>query len=276
MAGALAEEGYAVLREARVPCYPSIESCLAALDGLARWGAASRRPPRPRPVPRPAALPPGVLTERAARAFLAPYGIAGPAERFCESGRAARRAADALGYPVVLKVEAEGLAHKSEAGGVRVGLADGDTVAAAYDAMLADVRRKVPAARVRGVLVQAQARGVAELLVGAARDPRFGPVVSCGLGGIFVEVFEDVAVRLAPVDEAEAREMLASLRAYPVLVGARGRPRADLEAAARAVAAVSRAACDLGDALDSVEVNPLIVGAEGEGAVAVDALVIAR
>lgn len=276
MAGALAQAGYDLLREEGVPCYPSIEGCLAALEGLARWGAARRRPARARPSSRAVSLPRGVLTERAARAFLGPYGLDGPSERFCETARETRAAADALGYPVVLKVEADGLAHKSEAGGVRTGLADGAAVVAAYDAMLGDVRRLAPHARVRGVLVQAMVRGVAELLVGATRDPRFGPVVSCGLGGIFVEVLGDVVARPAPVDDGEAREMLASLKAFPLLAGARGRAKADLGAAARAVAAVSRAAVDLGDALDSVEVNPLIVLPEGQGAVAVDALVIVR
>ncbi len=276
MAGALAQAGYDLLREEGVPCYPSIDGCLAALDGLVRWGAASRRPPRRVPATRPAQLPAGVLSERAARRFLASYGVTGPEERFCTSAAAARAAADAIGYPVVLKVEADGLAHKSEAGGVRVGLADGQAMGAAYDAMLVEVRRRAPGVRVRGVLVQAQVRGVAEILVGATRDPQFGPVVSCGLGGIFVEVFRDVALGRAPVGPAEARAMLESLRAYPLLVGARGRPRADLDAVARALAAVSQAACDLGEALEAIEVNPLIVGPEGEGAVAVDAVVITR
>jgi acyl-CoA synthetase (NDP forming) len=278
MAGALAEAGYALLREAGVPCFPTLRGSLAALGGVARWAQARTQPVRAAgPAGAGAArVPPGALTERAARAVLALYGVRGPREAFAAGPEEAGAAAAALGYPVVLKVEAPGLSHKTEAGGVRLGLTDRGAVEAAARAMLAGVRAAAPGAAVRGFLVQEQAAGVAELLVGATRDPRFGAVVTCGLGGIFAEALGDVALRLAPVDEGEARAMLEELRGFPLLAGARGRPPADLGAAAAAVAAVSRLAVDLGDRLEALEVNPLVVAAAGGGAVAVDALLQTR
>jgi hypothetical protein len=140
--------------------------------------------------------------------------------------------------------------------------------------MLGRVRQKAPAARIDGVLVAPMVGGGTELILGAKRDPVFGPVVVVGLGGIFAEIMQDVAMRPAPVDEAEAMEMLRSLKAFAVLDGARGRPRADLPAAARAIAALSRFAAQHADSVAEIDINPMLLLPEGQGAVALDALIV--
>jgi acetyltransferase len=276
MAGTLGSSAYGILRAGGLPCFPTLTSGLGALAGLARWASAQQQPTRPIPfVTRVPEVPVGVLSERVARAFLAAYGVPGPREIFCETLAEATAAADHIGYPVVIKVEADGLAHKTEFGGVRLGLASNEAVRLAASAMLADVTARL-GVEPRGILVQEHVRGLVELLVGAIRDSVFGPVVSCGIGGIFAEVYRDVTLRLAPVDEEEARQMLGELRGFPLLMGVRGRPPGDVDAAARVIAAVSQAACDLGDHLQELELNPLIVRADGAGVVAVDALAVIR
>jgi len=144
----------------------------------------------------------------------------------------------------------------------------------AHDAMLSRVRAGAPRARIEGVLVSPMVGGGVELILGAKRDPVFGPVVLVGLGGIFAEVIQDIAVRPAPVDEAEAMAMLRSLKAFAVLDGARGRPKADLDAAAAAIAAMSRFAAQHAEQVTEIDINPLLVRPAGEGAVALDALIV--
>ncbi|MFD1112007.1 acetate--CoA ligase family protein [Pseudoroseomonas ludipueritiae] len=250
---------------------PSAQT-LAGLCGLA---AARDLPPPPAPVAPAGPLPPEALrNEYGAKQALAGAGVPVLPEKIARSAREASEAAQAMGFPVVLKVLSEDLPHKTEVGGVVLNLADAAAVAAAYDAMLARVRQKAPTARIDGVLVSPMARGGTELILGAKRDPVFGPVVVVGLGGIFAEIIQDVAVRPTPVEEAEAMEMLRSLKAFPVLDGARGRPRADLPAAARAIAALSRFAAAHAGEVAEIDINPLLLLPEGQGAVALDALLV--
>jgi len=161
--------------------------------------------------------------------------------------------------------------HKSDAGGVRVGLADRAAVTSAVREIEQSVTRAVPGARIEGYSVQEMVRGEAEVIVGVRRDEQFGPVVMVGLGGIAVEILNDVAIATAPVSAQRVHRLLATLRAAPLFRGARGRPPLDTDAIARVVERVSWLAADLGTRLIDLEVNPLIVRAEGAGAVAVDA-----
>jgi len=176
----------------------------------------------------------------------------------------AATAAAALGFPVALKAVSPTIVHKSDAGAVRLGLRSADEVAGAAGEM-AD--RLV----VEGFLVQPMIDGEAEVIVGARRDPHFGPVVLAGLGGIAVEILKDVALAPAPVTVERARALLDALRAAPLLHGARGRPPLDVAAVADVVVRVSWLAADLGPRLVDLEINPLIVRAAGAGAIAVDA-----
>ena len=180
-------------------------------------------------------------------------------------------AAKAIGFPVVLKVLSPDIAHKSEAGGVVLGLRNADDVATAYDAMMARVRQHEPNARIEGALVARMIEGGVETVIGTKRDPMFGPVVMFGLGGVYVEVLKDVTLRLAPVDRATALEMIRGIKGFPLLAGARGKPPADLDALADALVAMSRFAAAHPE-VASAEINPFI--ALPQGGVAVDALIL--
>ncbi len=218
-----AADGHAsVLQEAGVPCFPWPERTARAAGAAVRCGTRAARPgPAPRPAGqrrRPPRLPRpgrrGLLAPDEARELLSGAGIPVAETLLCADPAAAAAAAGRLGYPVVLKVAHPGLSHKSDVGGVRLGLGTGDAVRAAADDLLA-------LADGAAVLVQRQHQGV-ELLVGAVRDPAFGPVVMAGLGGVQVEAWRDVQLAVAPVDEAQAAGLLRSLRGAAILDGPRG------------------------------------------------------
>jgi acetyl-CoA synthetase (ADP-forming) len=175
-------------------------------------------------------------------------------------------AAAALGFPVALKAVSSALVHKTDAGAVRLNLHHRDEVVAAAEAMAATL-----GARLEGFAVQAMVRGDAEVIVGARRDPQFGPVVLVGLGGIAVEILKDIALAPAPVAPERAQAMLDTLRTVPLFHGARGRPALDVPAIVHAVVRLSWLAADLGPRLVELEINPLIVRESGHGAIAVDA-----
>jgi acyl-CoA synthetase (NDP forming) len=247
----------AALREGGVPVYGEVESAVAALALLADRRQSQRVAPVGLEL-EPLEPPPSGYT--AARAFLAAAGVPMGAARPATTLEDALAAAVELGYPVALK--AVDRLHKSEGGGVVLGIADGDelTVAVArLDASELSVEAMAPLDD-----------GV-ELIVGAKRDPRFGAIVLVGLGGVYAEILDDVAVALAPIDESEAERLVGSLRGAPLLEGARGRPTLDVAAAADAVAAVSRAAAACA-AVAELDVNPLLV--LPSGAVALDARVV--
>jgi hypothetical protein len=178
-------------------------------------------------------------------------------------------AADRIGYPVAVKVDAVGLAHKSDVGGLRINLADGVAVAAAVPELLA--AGSATGARVRGVLVQAMVPAGVEMIVGARRDATVGPIVLVGFGGVLAELLDDVAVRLLPVRPLDARAMVDDLRGAAVLKGARGRPAVDLDSLAGLIVAVGQMAAARPDIL-AIEINPAITGPAGT--TAVDALVV--
>jgi acetate---CoA ligase (ADP-forming) len=189
------------------------------------------------------------------------------------SAEDAVRAADRVGYPVVVKIDSPDVAHKSDVGGVRVGCANADDVRRAFTEMLADVRRRAPTPRIDGVLVQQMiARGI-EMILGVKTDPLFGPAIVVGFGGVFVEVLRDVAVRVPPIDVGDAREMIDELRGAALLHGARGRSPADVGALAETIVKLAALADTHRDRLKALDINPLIVLDEGSGVVAVDWLV---
>ncbi len=225
----------------------------------------------------PGAAPTRTVAEHEAKPRLRAAGIPVTREILTRSVEEATAAARSIGYPVVLKVQSPDLPHKTDAGGVALGLASDDAVRATYDALLARVRRACPRAAIDGVLVQAEVRdAVAELIVGVTRDLVFGPLILCGLGGTLTEVFCDVARRLLPITRRQAETMLAELACLPLLTGARGRPRGDLGAVADVLVAVSGWALSEGDRLLELDINPLMVLPEGRGAVVVDAMIVER
>ncbi|MGH7278687.1 MAG: acetate--CoA ligase family protein, partial [Candidatus Rokuibacteriota bacterium] len=217
-----------------------------------------------------AALPVDRLpAEHEARHVLAAYGIPGPRQSVARSADDAVKAARSIGYPIVLKGIVADVAHKSEAGLVKLGLLSDDAVRRAA-ADLLDRGEGTPVM----LLVQEMARPVAEILVGARIDAEFGPIVVVGAGGVMVELYRDVAIRLAPVTEAVALQMIGETRAASLLSGWRGRARGDLLATAGAVVALSRFIADFREEIAEVEINPLGVLEEGRGVTALDCLIV--
>ncbi|WP_128983918.1 acetate--CoA ligase family protein [Streptomyces roseicoloratus] len=214
------------------------------------------------------------LSEHAAKQLLRAYGIRVPREQLVTSAAAAVRAAGLVGYPVVMKASGAQLAHKTELGLVKVGLTSASQIRDAYRE-LTDIAR-YEGIDLDGVLVcQMVGRGV-EMVVGVSRDPLFGPTVTVGLGGVLVEVLNDAAVRVPPFGEREARDMLGELRGRALLDGVRGAPAADVDALVEVVLRVQRMALELDGDLAELDINPLMVLPRGQGAVALDALVVCR
>ncbi|MGC9181755.1 acetate--CoA ligase family protein [Thermogladius sp.] len=211
------------------------------------------------------------LLEHEAMRLMELYGIKVADYGFAESGREAREVADKIGYPVVVKVVSPDISHKTDVGGVVLGLKSGEEVERACGAITKNVRERQPGARLTGFLVQKMMPPGVEVIIGATRDQVFGPVIMFGLGGIFVEVLKDVTFRVAPVSYQDAIEMLGEIKASRILEGYRSQPPVDKEAIAGMIVSLSRLMED-NPYIISVDLNPVI--AYSRGAVVVDARVI--
>ena len=260
-----------------IPVFSSIDAAATGLAGLVRLGQLRKVAAPSAELPAAQRVDPAVFqNEYQAKLALANAGIDVPQEVIARDADDAVRAADAIGYPVVLKVASEDVAHKTEAGGVQLNLADADAVRAAHAQILANVARHAPQARIDGVLVAPMLRGGTEMIAGVSQDPVFGPIVMVGMGGIYAEVLNDVAVQAAPVTEDEALAMIRSLKMFPILDGARGQAKADIAAAARSVARLSEFAFRHRDDIADIDMNPILVRQAGQGVVVLDALMIPR
>ena len=180
------------------------------------------------------------------------------------------------GFPLVMKIQSRDIPHKSEVGGVRVGIASKGEVFLAYDALLDNARRHRPDADIQGVLVGPMANKGVEIIVGTMLDATFGPMIMVGLGGITTELFRDVVYRPAPVSAEEAAAMLAELKAAPLLNGFRGAAKADVAALSQLIAQVSVLAAQQAREISEIELNPVLVHPEGQGVTIVDALVVRK
>jgi acyl-CoA synthetase (NDP forming) len=268
-------ETIAQLNEMGIPTVETIDAACATLAALVRLGTRGAQSEAAVASPSLETLPPEAFAnEASAKAVLAQSGIPVLKEVTAASRDEALAAARDIGFPVVLKIVSPDIPHKTEVGGVVVGVRSEEQLREEHDAMLARVAQKAPQARIAGVLVAQMAQGGTELILGTTKDPVFGPVVMVGLGGIFAEVLRDVALQVAPVTEAQAMQMLRSLKAFPLFDGARGRPKADVAAAARAVAALSQFAARHADTVAEIDINPLVVLDHGRGAFALDALLV--
>lgn len=212
------------------------------------------------------------LTETEAKAALAAFGVPVVHDALVQTAAEARTAAEGIGYPLVAKLVSRDVAHKTEHGLIRLGLQDADAVADAFAAITAKARAMD--VRIDGVTIEPMLEGGVEILAGVTRDPVFGWLLTVGLGGVWTELMQDVTHALLPVGRGEVEAMLRRLKGFALLDGYRGAPKADVAAAATAIAALGDAVLAGGDALREVEINPLLVLAEGQGAVAVDALVL--
>ena len=258
-----------------IPVFPSIPAAAIGLAGLVRLGQLGTLPAAAAYDGPVDSVDAAVFrNEFHAKKALAAAGISVPREEIVASADEAVRSARATGYPVVLKIASEDIAHKTEIGGVALELQDDDAVRQAYDRLMANARRHAPEARLDGVLVAPMVRGGVELIAGVSRDPVFGPVVMVGLGGIYAEILKDVALQVAPVSEDEALRMIRGLKMFPLLDGARGQPKADVAAAARTVARLSEFACRHAADVAEIDMNPILVKPQGEGVLVLDALMV--
>jgi acyl-CoA synthetase (NDP forming) len=262
-----APEALSMLSRAGVPNFRTPEACADAIAA-----ALSRQPPRPLPVctAAPAASSGPILDELAAGALLDRLGIARAPSVALEVG-IARAPSLPFAYPVAVKVLCAEIAHKTDVGGVALGVADGDALLAAMQKIAAAVAERRPGARVGRVLVQPMVSGLGEVLLGYRVDRDVGALIMVAAGGVLTEIARDRSLRLAPIDLATAHEMIGEVRSLIALAGYRGRPAGDLDALAHAIVALSRLADDA--SIAEAEINPLIVRPAGEGVVAVDALV---
>ena len=273
-------EVHRLFDEAGAMLFDEPTRAIRAAEALVRFGqsfATAGKEDAPPPLPK-AALPPPrhSVNEIEAKAVLASAGIPVVREQLAEDEAAAVRLAAEIGYPVVLKIASPDIAHKSEIGGVIVGLRDEAQLREAFRTLMDRARKAAPKARLQGVVVAQMAGQGVETILGVVHDPVFGPVVMFGAGGIFVEVFKDVVFRAAPFGVAEARAMIAETRGRALLEGVRGQPPADTEALAQAMAALSVYAARHADAIESIDINPLLVLPRGQGVLALDALIVPR
>jgi len=280
---------YRRLLDGGLPVFRSFGNCVKALRAyLDYWQFAGRyRSPfddaptaaRPEAAAARARLAEagsgGALSEHSSKQLLAAYGIGVTRDVLCDSAAAATEAATAMGLPVVMKVSSSALTHKSDLGLVEVGVSSPEDVGAVYDRLTEKARNAgVEDTRIDGVLVCEMVSGGVETVVGISQDELFGPVVMVGIGGIFLEVLEDVTFRVPPFDRDEAGRMVRELKGFPLLEGVRGAEPVDLDALLDVIMRVQRLALDLADDIAELDINPLSVTATG--AVALDALVVGR
>ena len=245
---------------------------VVALHAMGRLGDAfAQAPDRAAEPMAPVALPDASPSEAEAKRWLGLAGVASAPEQACGDEEMAVAAAARFGFPVVMKILSPDIVHKSEIGGVLLGVADAAQVRDGFRTLMARAKATAPLARIEGALVAKQLVGGVECIMGIQRDPVFGPVALVGLGGIFVEIIQDVALRRCPFGPDVAERMIRSLKAAPILLGARGRPVADIAALAEMLSRLSRWAVAAGPRLQSVDLNPVL--ALPEGAYALDAVI---
>ena len=249
-------------------------AAVRALGALAFFGRAARRQPPMHVQPAASPLPARTYTEHEALQQLAAAGLPVVPSATASTAEEAAQAAQRIGFPVVVKLSSPDITHKSDVGGVRLNLGDADAVRAAFASIVEQAARAEPQARIDGVVVAPMVKGGVECILGVQSDPVFGPVVMVGLGGILVEAMRDVSFRVAPIDAAEARAMVHEIRARRVLDGMRGAPAADVDALAEAIARLSQFAAAHAGSLKSLDINPFVVLPQGQGAMALDAVLV--
>ncbi len=275
-------QGRAELHEAGIPAYIFPESAARALNALNRQREWTERPAAVvvrREVDQAAAAKIFETARRERReqltlpeslAVLGAYGVPCAAAAHAADADALLATGDAVGYPLAMKLSSPDITHKSDVGGVRLGIASRDALRAAFDAMMDEVRRKAPDARLEGVLLQRMVSGGRETIAGIARDPSFGALVMFGLGGIFVEALQDVVFRIAPIDDSQARDMVHGVRGISVLRGLRGAAPSDEGAITDTLCRLGQLAVDFPQ-IAELDINPLL--AFEHGVIAVDARV---
>ncbi len=282
------QEAYRLYEQAGIPLYLSPARCARGLGALGQYGAALSRQHGhdaaarvgvaeeelvavASPVDSERAV---ALTEYQGKQWLARHGLPVTRHRLAADADQAAAFAAELGYPLVMKISSAQIPHKSDIGGVRVGLRDEQSVRGAFDDLRRLTRQQAPDSPFEGVLLEERVEGGVEVILGAVNDPAFGPVIMFGAGGIHAEVFGDVAFRLAPMSRADANALVDETRVSRLLAGVRGRPAFDREALLDAILTLADLAVSEVASFSEIDINPLVVLPEGQGVKALDALVL--
>jgi len=276
------EEGTRILREGKIPCYDSPETAVNTIKVMTeyvRWRSRPKRIVELFPVNRRKAettiekhLRHGTcqIGEVASKEILEAYGFAIPKASVATTSEQAANIARQLGFPVVLKIWSPQIVHKTDVGGVKLGLESPEEVIDAFDLMMYRIPKKLPDAEVLGVLVQEMVKRGKEVILGMKREPQFGPLMMFGMGGTMVEVLKDVSFFLAPLTASEAKQMLVNTKTYQMLSGVRGQEGVDIETIAEGLQRLSQLVTEFPQ-IKEVDINPYIVGPKGTTAIAVDA-----
>lgn len=282
MPAEIAGEGRSILDGARIPVLPSPARVARAMGMLADYAQALERREPTDEIPAPPdlptlRLPDGAvsLDERESKALVSLFGVPVTRDVLLPPDRLTG-AVVGLHFPVAAKVLSRDIAHKTEIGGVRLGIVDASALSAAAAEVIANARQGRPDARISGVLACEMVSGGIETIVGVVNDPAFGPVVALGLGGVFAETLHDVSFRVAPFGLESALAMIDELRSRELFSGVRGRSASDVDALAQALARVSMMAWMLRERVAEIDINPLLVLAQGQGVIAADALIVLR
>jgi len=285
--GSKTSGGIEIMHEKNVPCYDSPDRAIRALGAMVRYkkmkDAALDVEPyvvngdkqKVREVIR-SVRDKGrtAMSESEGKEILRAYGVSIPIEITAKTPEEAANAAAKIGFPVVMKIDSPDIAHKSDVGGVVVGVNSEDGVRQHFELMMSKVSSRVPGAVLNGITICQMVKGK-EVIMGMTRDEQFGPVITFGLGGVFVEIMKDVSQRIAPLTKYDVDTMVKSIRSYPILTGARGGKASDMESLKQTIFRISQIAIDFPE-ISELEVNPVMVGDEGKGTYAVDALVVLR
>ncbi len=280
MGGPTVEKGIKQLTKSSIPNYPFPERAVNSLEAMNRYQVWLKKKPdgiRAFPVDHETA---GIILTQArdenrrnlgdieARQILGAYGMPLPRSWLAHSPEEAVAFTDKIGYPVVMKIASPDILHKTDIGGVKVNLRDAEAVKKAYVEILGNATHLMPQAQIMGVDVQEMVKG-REVILGMNRDPQFGPLLMFGLGGIYVEVLKDVSFKVAPITRQDALEMIREIRSYSLLAGVRGEKPADIDAIVECLLRLSQLVMDF-SLISELDINPLMVGETGKGAVALD------
>ncbi len=282
MGGKRIEAGLKIMSQRKVPNYPFPERAVSAIEAMYKHTLWQKKP-----IPKIEGM--NIEKEKAASIFekirqagrqylcedeakqaISVYGFRIPKSILAASEAEAVQAAEEIGYPVVLKISSPDILHKSDFGGVAIGVKDAAAVRGFYCDITQKARRLLPHADIRGVLVQQMITGGKEVILGMSRDPQFGPLLMFGLGGIYIEVLKDVTFRIAPIGLNDAEEMVREIRSFPILQGVRGEKPVDIHALVDNILRLSQLVMDFPEIVE-MDINPLIVFPEGGGAMAIDA-----
>jgi len=285
-AGSLSAPGMNLLEESQVPFFISADQCVNTVVSLVRYSQSEKTtqedsavfiaPDKKRRIKTLMESSPQGLTEDQGKEILSYYDIPVVTEKLCKDLEEAKDVAHKIGYPIALKIVSPQITHKTEAGGLRLNINDESELLPAYKDIMNNVKQCNPHAEIRGVLAQEMVKPGKEVIIGVSHDPQFGPMLIFGIGGIFVEVLRDFSLRLAPLREKDAWQMIQEIKGFRILKGFRGDKPSDIKAIVEILMAISRLAIDLQDIISVIDLNPFIVYPKGEGGVVVDCLFIKK